>query len=101
MSYSGLLRQIVGVTLALLLLVGRGASAASPPPGPLPTPVEQPALFHYLRTVQVTPDATFQTGSFARINYVPATDRFVVTFGTKSPNVYVSLVSPHREKQIR
>gem|GEM_PF-5709799 len=42
------------------------------------------ALFHYLRTIVVTPDDNFQTGSFARINYVPATDHFVVTFGTKS-----------------
>ena len=41
------------------------------------------ARLKLIRTVQVTPDATFKTGSFARINYVPATDRLVVTFGTK------------------
>ncbi len=35
------------------------------------------------RTIQITPDASYLTGSFSRINYVPATDRFVVTFGTK------------------
>jgi hypothetical protein len=43
----------------------------------------KPPLFRFNRTVQVTPDAQFLTGSFPRINYVPATDRFVVTFGTK------------------
>jgi hypothetical protein len=44
---------------------------------------EQSGLFKFIKTIQVTPDNDFQTGSFARINYVPATDRFVVTFGTK------------------
>ncbi len=42
------------------------------------------SLFKLTQTVQVTPDSRFLTGSFARINYVPATDRFVVTFGTKA-----------------
>jgi hypothetical protein len=58
------------------------------PPPPTPAqpgqPTGQPGLFKFIRTVQVTPDASFQTGSFARINYVPATDHFVVTFGTKA-----------------
>jgi len=31
--------------------------------------------------VHVTPDEGYLTGGFARINYVPATDKFVVTFG--------------------
>jgi hypothetical protein len=44
---------------------------------------EQSGLFKFIKTIQVTPDNDFQTGSFARINYIPATDRFVVTFGTK------------------
>jgi len=44
-------------------------------------PPAQP-LFNLIRTVQVTPDATFNRAGFARINYVPATDQFVVTFGT-------------------
>jgi hypothetical protein len=44
---------------------------------------EQSGLFKFIKTIQVTPDNDFQTGSFARINYVPATDRFIVTFGTK------------------
>jgi hypothetical protein len=43
----------------------------------------QTELFKFIRTVQVTPDPLNLTGSFARINYVPATDRFVITFGTK------------------
>ena len=45
---------------------------------------EQPRLLNFIRTVQVTPDSRYLTGSFARINYVPATDRFVVSFGTKA-----------------
>jgi hypothetical protein len=45
---------------------------------------EQPGLLKFIRTVQVAPDAQFLTGCFARINYVPATDHFVVTFGTKA-----------------
>jgi len=44
---------------------------------------QQPSIV-FVRTVQVTPDEQFLTGSFARINYVPATDRFVVSFGTKA-----------------
>jgi len=43
-----------------------------------------PNLLEYVRTVAVTPDTTFRTGSFARINYVPSRDRFVVTFGSKA-----------------
>ena len=43
---------------------------------------QESALFWYIRTIEVTPDNTFQTGSFSRINYVPATGNFVVTFGT-------------------
>lgn len=41
----------------------------------------------YVRTVQVTPDSQFLTGSFPRINFVPATDRFVVSFGTKASTI--------------
>lgn len=41
-------------------------------------------VFKFIRTIQITPDDRFLTGSFARVNYVPATDRFVVTFGTKA-----------------
>lgn len=41
-------------------------------------------LLEFVRTVVVTPDSTFRTGSFSRINYVPSRDRFVVTFGTKA-----------------
>jgi uncharacterized protein (TIGR03437 family) len=43
-------------------------------------------LFQLVRTVQVAPDSAFGTGAFARVNYVPATDRLVVTFGTKPPS---------------
>jgi hypothetical protein len=41
-------------------------------------------VFKFIKSVQVTPDSRFHTGSFARVNYVPATDHLVVTFGTKA-----------------
>lgn len=44
---------------------------------------QQPPI-NFVRTIQITPDSEFLTGSFARINYVPATDHFVVSFGTKA-----------------
>jgi hypothetical protein len=41
-------------------------------------------IFHFVKTVHVTPDANYLTGSFSRINYNPATNNFVVTFGAKA-----------------
>ena len=56
-----------------------------PPPPKTPTQPKQPTsqteLFKLIATIQVTPDANYLGGGFARINYVPAIDRFVVTFG--------------------
>jgi hypothetical protein len=42
------------------------------------------SLFNFIRTVEVTPDAMYLTGSFSRINYIPATGHFFVSFGTKA-----------------
>lgn len=64
------------LVLASSLLVACSSSA------PTTALAQQPPI-RFLRTVQVTPDGQYLTGSFARINYVPATNRFVVTFGTK------------------
>ncbi len=61
----------IGALLVLVFLAGCSS----------PTPPAEP-LFKLIRTVQITPDATFHRAGFARINYVPATDQFVVTFGT-------------------
>ncbi len=44
-------------------------------------------VFNFVSTYRITPDDSFLTGSFARINYVAATDRFVITFGTKASTV--------------
>ena len=55
-----------------------------PPPAPPTQPVQptsQPELIKFIRTIHVTPDVNFLGGGFARINYVPAIDRLVVTFG--------------------
>ncbi len=48
------------------------------------TVAAQEPPIEFVRSIQVTPDDEFLTGSFARINYVPANNRFVVTFGTKA-----------------
>ncbi len=90
------LQKLIGIALAIVFLVGCAAPAAIPtqtstlpppqpdtplPPPPAPDQPVQPGLFKFIQTVQVTPDSQFLTGGFARINYIPATDRFVVTFG--------------------
>ncbi len=73
-----------------------------PPPNPAGTPVVSPTveatkettqadLFKPLQTIHITPDSNYLGGGFVRINYVPATDRFVVTFGA-------SLVHPPSDR---
>jgi len=76
-SYRKLPQPMIGMILVLLLLAGCSAPASTP------VLTGQAGFFKFIRTIQVTPDSNFLTGSFARINYVPASDRFVVTFGTK------------------
>jgi hypothetical protein len=44
-------------------------------------------VFTFVKSVQVTPDNRFLTGSFSRVNYIPAKDKMVVTFGTKASTV--------------
>ena len=87
---------------ALLAGCGEATPAATPTPAspvlphdpppllktplpPMPSPTAkttgQKGLLKFISTTGVTPDSEFLTGGFARINYVPATDRFVVTFG--------------------
>jgi hypothetical protein len=113
MNSPKLVQQVIGVMSVTVFLVGCIAPTATPttiptlplpppatpqtPPSP-PPPSAQPAspstqgpqpggqskLFKFIRTVPVTPDDNFKNGSFARINYVPATDRFVVTFATRA-----------------
>lgn len=88
---------IIGVILTVMFLVGCGTSEVSPSIVPtLPAqntllppqnpaqpvqPVGQPQHLKFIQTVQVTPDDQYLTGGFSRINYVPALDRFVITFG--------------------
>ena len=48
------------------------------------TVAAQQTRLEFERSIQVTPDDEFLTGSFARINYVPGTNCFVVTFGIKA-----------------
>jgi hypothetical protein len=42
---------------------------------------ETASLLKFVKTVQVTPDADFQSAAFARVGYVPATNKLAVTFG--------------------
>jgi hypothetical protein len=65
------------IVLVSLLLTAFGSSVST-------TVLAQEPPIRFIRTVQVTPDSQFLTGSFARINHVPATDHFVVSFGTKA-----------------
>ncbi len=108
MSHSKYLQQVFGTIVVIVLLAGCNMPVAAPSPAstlppqspaptfpPPATPIqtgqppdqptqaaEQPELFKFIQTIQVTPDQNFKQGGFARIFYVPATDRFVVTFGT-------------------
>ncbi len=93
------LRFLLWVTCMIgiiILLTGCGTPPSTPvtiptlppPPPEIPKttvqpilPPEQPALLRFIQTVQVTPDSQYLTGAFVRINFIPATDRFVVTFG--------------------
>jgi len=94
------LQQAIGLVLVLVFLAGYGLptptlspAVALPAFQPLPAvaqpaqPTGQPPLFKFIRTVQITPDATFHVASFPRINYLPATDQFVITFGTVADKV--------------
>jgi hypothetical protein len=63
------------MAMAIALLAG---CTTSTPPSEQP---DQTNPFKFIQTIQVTPDSQFLTGAFARINYIPATNRFVVTFG--------------------
>jgi hypothetical protein len=81
---------LIGITILALVLIaafyflGTGNLGTQAPGNNMTPPVDvKPHLFAFNRTVQVTPSGEFRTGSFPRINYVPATGRFVVTFGTK------------------
>lgn len=60
----------------ILPAASRSASSASDAAG-------KTGLFTFVETVQITPDAIFQSGSFPRINYIPGANRLAVTFGSK------------------
>ncbi len=92
------LQRAIGSIVVIVFLAGCAAPTATPAPPatfppppatfpPPPTlaqparPTSSPTLLKFIQTIQVTPDDEYLGGGFARINYVPATDRFVVTFG--------------------
>jgi hypothetical protein len=110
MNIRRFLQQVLGVLFAVVLLAACNASTHMPapaptfPPPPPPTfhppppspnltsvptprqqgqPTKQAGLFRFIRTVQVAPDEEFSSGAFVRVNYLPAIDRFVVSFGTR------------------
>ncbi len=73
------------LAVAMLVCIP-GTAAVGGAPANAETAGTGTGVFQFVRTVQVAPDGTFGTGGFARVNYVPATDRLVVTFGTKPPS---------------
>jgi hypothetical protein len=75
--------MMIAMSCNLPLVPATGPQSQQPEqPTGLPIQLtEQPTLFKFIQTIQVTPDSNFLNGGFARIYYVPATDRFVVTFG--------------------
>ena len=68
----------MGVVFVLFITIAPWNVSGEPNAQP-----DESSLFRFVRTVQITPDDHFQGGGFARINYVPATDRLVVTFGAQ------------------
>lgn len=83
-------QQVSGVILVTVLLAGCTISPATPtlsptfsPPAQTIQPIGQPTLFNLIQSIHVTPDSEYLSGGFARINYVPTTGHFVVTFGGK------------------
>ena len=59
------------------------SATASPLPKSIVTP--KPEILTLIKTVDVTPDENLDIiGAFCRINYVPAADKFLVTFGGTS-----------------
>lgn len=86
MSTLKFLCKVMAMTLIIASLTGCNAPGVTPALLPPPTQAQpglgRPSLFKSIRTVQVTPDDLFLIGGFARIGYIPATDRFAVVFGT-------------------
>jgi len=93
--------QAFRLMFVLVFLAGCTPSKPMLPPGPtlLPPPPKltqpitpqqplqpvQANLFKFVQTIQVTPDENYSgvIVGFCRINYVPATDKFAVTFEAK------------------
>jgi hypothetical protein len=48
----------------------------------LPFSVEQPSIFKFVRTVQLTPDENFNSAAMGCLHYIPATDRIVALLQT-------------------
>ncbi len=81
---------ILRVVIAAFSLAVVGCTA------PTDTPSESREVFHFVRTVQTTPDSNFLEGAGGYIHYVPATDRFVIMLQTRIDKP-VSLASSRQE----
>jgi hypothetical protein len=75
------LSKVAGVVIFALLITTISQSVSGDNHVRPAQAQEGSGLLTFVRTVEVTPDDHFLGGGFARINYVPATDHFVVTFG--------------------
>ncbi len=81
MNISQIARKYIEIALFLIFLAGCATSSVAPTS--IPTQLVQPtqtSLFRFIQTIHVTPDDNYLGGGFVRINYVPFTNRFVVTF---------------------
>jgi hypothetical protein len=75
--------KVAAAMVFALLIIAVPRSASGNPDLQAGGTEEGPGLFKFIRTVVVAPDANFLIGGFARVNYVPATDRLIVAFGTR------------------
>jgi hypothetical protein len=106
MNISKIAQKYIGIGLVLTFLVGCAPATEAPtsiptfplplqpsphiPSPPIPSQPVQPtqsSLFKFIQTIQVTPDMNYSGAfvGFVRINFVPATDRFIVTFAARLP----------------
>ena len=78
-----MIRRLTASVLLGSLMLLANVVAAAPSIPTLPSQSSIPAVsLKPIATITVVPDGTYRTGGFCRINYIPATGKFAVTFCT-------------------